>query len=87
MTDLLIFILFPVIPILDFLLPNQNGNDYLGFTAFLLDIFLYTVIFKIFYKKIPKYIGFIYCLFYIIIIIANIFSILFLIFIFLWKGL
>lgn len=54
MTDLLIFILFPVIPILDFLLPNQNGNDYLGLTAFLLDIFLYTVIFKIFYKKISK---------------------------------
>lgn len=54
MADLLIFILFPVIPILDFLLPNQNGNDYLGLTAFLLDIFLYTVIFKIFYKKIPK---------------------------------
>ncbi len=54
MTDLLIFILFPIIPILDFLLPNQNGNDYLGLTAFLLDIFLYTVIFKIFYKKISK---------------------------------
>lgn len=54
MADLLIFILFPVIPILDFLLPNQNGNNYLGLTAFLLDIFLYTVIFKIFYKKIPK---------------------------------
>ncbi len=87
MAELLIFVLFPTIPILDFLLPNQNGNNYLAFTAFSLNIFFYTVIFKIFYKKIPKYISFIYWLFYIIIVIANILSILFLIFIFLWKGL
>lgn len=84
MLDLLIFILFPTVPIFDFLLPNQNGNSYIAFIAFLLNIFLYTIIFKIFYKKFPKYI---YCVFYIIVIIANIFLALFLIFILSWKDL